>query len=185
VYRFLRDSFNAILESRHLTYSYELPQSTSVTELITRVVSDMQSCPYSYQFTTSHSTASLLVHEAHPLQILEIVNRGVPRNDGEVRLRRANHTHVTLGNLVQNRYFAVPNIAIEGTSFIIHLSESALGVHNVLNLIFDLTNSCSQVPLDCHHQLRYRCSPTPSLVHFTQSLFCTRTRRGLRRCRQQ
>jgi hypothetical protein len=175
VYKFLRDSFNAILQTWNLVYSYELPLSTTVTDLITRVIGDMQSCHYNYQFTTSASTSSLLVHEAHPLQPLEIVNRGIPRTDGQVRLRRSIHAHETLGSLTQNRYFVVPTISMEGNSFIIHLGESALDVRNDLNLISGLTNSCSQLPVDCNHKPKCRHRTTPSLLHLTQDLFYIRT----------
>lgn len=151
MYRLLHDSFDAILQSWNLIYSYELPQSTTVTDLITRIIGDMESCPYSYQFTTIPSTSSLLVHEVHPLQPLEISNRGIPRNDNQVRLRRGNHAHQTLWNLTQNRYFAVPALSVEGNRFVIHFGESALDVHNFFNLSFGLMNSCSQLPLDCDY----------------------------------
>lgn len=120
-YRFVLDSFNAKLESFHLLYNYELPLSTSISSLINTVASHMQSSPFNYQFRSSSSTF-LLSHETLPLQLLEIVNRGVPRaTDGQIRLRRTAHRLLTLGDLATNRmHFAVPDIAIEGNQFVVH-----------------------------------------------------------------
>lgn len=89
-----------------------------------RIIGDMQSSPYAYQFTSNSPTA-FLVHEALPLQLLEIVNRGAPRLDGQVRLRRTVHDQMTIGDLAQSRgRFAVPSMAIEGNRFVIHFGES-------------------------------------------------------------
>jgi hypothetical protein len=87
----------------------------------------MQASPYRYQFT-SNNTASLLAHEALPLQLLEIMNRGTPRPaDGQIRLRPSAHGQLALHNLSQNRiYFALPSLAIEGNSLVLHFGESHL-----------------------------------------------------------
>lgn len=121
VYRFLRDSFNAKLEEFNLLYTYELPCSTSVTTLIQRVSSDMQSSSFNYQFTAD-TYGSHLAHERLPLQLLEFINRGVPRQqDGQVRLRRAIHGVQTIVDLAGDRArHAVLPVAIEGNCFVIH-----------------------------------------------------------------
>jgi hypothetical protein len=127
VYRFLRESFNAKLEEYCLLHFYELPLSVSVADFIHRVVEDMERCPLHYQFTTPSARGAVAFspQEVLPLQLLEIVNRGVPRpSDGQIRLHRTAHTNLTIGDLTANRvHFAVPTVAIEANYFIIHFGE--------------------------------------------------------------
>jgi len=124
-YRFLRESFSAKLEEFRLVYLYEFPLSTSIANFIERVVEDMEQSSFHYQFTP-RTAASFSHQEVLPLQLLEVVNRGVPRpSDGQIRLRCAAHSNLTIGNLAANRVrFAVPTVAIEGNCFIIHLGET-------------------------------------------------------------
>lgn len=121
-----RDSFNSTLESHDLIYHYDLPTSTPVTSLIERVANDMQASAAGYQFSSNNSRASFLSHEVLPLQLLSIVNRGIPRpNDHQIRLRRTGHSEdQTIANLAFNRtLYAIPSIAFEGNRFVIHLSK--------------------------------------------------------------
>jgi hypothetical protein len=95
---------------------------------------------------------SLLVHEVVPLQLLEIVNHGVPQNDGQVCLRWATHAQLTLGDLAQSRlHFAVPSSTIEGNLFVVHLSESALAYFCSACLI--ILYSCSCLSFACNNHL--------------------------------
>jgi hypothetical protein len=125
-YRFLRDSWNAQLESYHLLYLYELPVDTRVTALIQRAVSDMEASPFNYRFK-SDTPRPYLSHETLHLQLLELVNRGVVRsNDGQIRLRRAAHReNQTISDLANDRNrFANPTICIEGNRLVVNTSES-------------------------------------------------------------
>ena len=69
----------------------------------------------------------MFVHaETLPLQLLEIINRGVPRpSDGQIRLRRvAPNTTMNIVALTGNQlHYAIPSLAIEGNNFVIHLSK--------------------------------------------------------------
>lgn len=126
-YRFLRESFNAQLQAYCLLYTYEFSLLTSVATLMERVIQDMERSPFSYQFTLApRGTVSFSHGEMLHLQLLEIVNRGVPRQtDGQIRLRRAVHATLTIGDLVANRmHYAVPTVAIEGNHFVVHLGET-------------------------------------------------------------
>src|ERR1700675_2968835 len=93
-YRFLRESFNAKLESYGLLYHYELPVSLSVTSFIDRVVEDMEQS--SFQFApTTRGAVPFSPQEVLPLQLLEIVNRGTPRrSDRQIRLCRTAHAKI-------------------------------------------------------------------------------------------
>jgi hypothetical protein len=111
------------LKDFYLLYNYELSLLTQILSLINQVIASMTSSEFNYRFTVNPS-AFLLSHESLPLQLLEIVNRGVPRTDGQVRLRCTAHQLLTLGDLANNRmHFAVPSIAIEGNQFVIHFGE--------------------------------------------------------------
>lgn len=126
IYSLFRDSFNAELQSHGLIHSFELPISTTITSLIQRIVTDMQDSSFHYQFTSNDSHGRFLSHEALPLQLLSIVNRGVPRpNDHQIRLRRAGHGESqTIESLVYNRLnYAIPTLVIEGNHFVIHVGE--------------------------------------------------------------
>ena len=103
-YRFLRESFNAKLQAYCLLYTYEFSLSTLVTTLMERVIQDMEQSEFFYQFTLAlRGMVTFLCREMLPLQLLEIVNRGVPQQtDGQIRLRRAVHTMLTISDLVAN-----------------------------------------------------------------------------------
>jgi hypothetical protein len=125
LYMFLRDSFNAKLEEYHLSYSYELPLSTVVSDLIQRVVNDMQRSPFAYQFSAD-GRGSFLPHETLPLQLLELVNRGLVRQSGgPVRLRRAPpRANQTLFDLATDRYrFAAAHFNVEGNQLAINFGK--------------------------------------------------------------
>jgi hypothetical protein len=113
------------LESYHLLYLYELPVGTRVTALIQRAVADMEASPFNYQFKLD--TARLYFsHETLQLQLLELVNRGLVRNDGQIRLRRAAHREdQTISDLANDHNrFANPTLCIEGSRLVVNASES-------------------------------------------------------------
>jgi hypothetical protein len=120
VYQFEQDTFNAKLEEYHLLYLYELPISMEIGTLIEHVVNDMQSSPFNYTFSPKPRT--LLMHEALPFQLLQLVNRGIHRSsDGQIHLRRAVHRTLTLQHLAcdKMRYYN-SSVSIEGNRFVIH-----------------------------------------------------------------
>ena len=126
-YRFLWESFNAKLEAYCLLHSYELPLEVSVSTLIEHVAQDMECSSFHYQFSLiMRGTASFSPEEMLPLQLLEVVNRGVPcQTDGQIRLQCAAHSNLMIGDLAANQmHYAVPSITIEGNQFIIHLGNS-------------------------------------------------------------
>jgi hypothetical protein len=121
VYQFEQDTFNARLEEFNLLFHYEVPISMPITSLIDRITGDMQSSPFCYQFAPESRTF-LLAHEALPLQLLQLVNRGVPRGkNANIHLRQAVHGNKTVQHLAGDRLrFCVPSITIEGNYFTIY-----------------------------------------------------------------
>ena len=125
LYTFLRDSFNAKLDEYHLLYSYDLPLTTLVTDLIHQVVNDLQGSSFAYQFS-GNTQGSFLPHETLPLQLLELVNRGTRRQGVDiVRLRRAPlRAGWTLQDLARDRtHFAAANISIEGNRLVLNFGK--------------------------------------------------------------
>jgi hypothetical protein len=115
------------LESFNLIHSYELAPTTTVTSLVQRVVSDMQNSPLRYEFQPVPGT--LLEHEALPLQLLALVNRGSPRiSDDQIRLRRVPITiNQSVADLAGDRArFAARPICIEDNRFVIHFGMCTL-----------------------------------------------------------
>ena len=126
-YRFLRESWNAQLESYHLLYLYELPLLTPVTTLVQRVVSDMKASPFQYSFKLPWTHQAYSSHEALDLLLLEFKNRGLPRNDNQIQLRPTPHRqNQTLEDLHNDRTrFGISSVAIEGTYFVVNMGQSS------------------------------------------------------------
>lgn len=74
-----------------------------------------------YEFASSPDRG-LLSQETLPLQLLEITNRGVPRGDDQIRLRRAVHGELTVEDLAGDKLRFGNVVAIEGNRFVIHFS---------------------------------------------------------------
>jgi hypothetical protein len=122
----LQDSCNAQLERFHLLYSYEVPCSMLVTDLIERVTADMEASPFSYQFTPlPASSAAQYPHERLALQILGFRNRGSTRNmENSSRLRSVFvDRDQTLAGIAGDKHRFVPEHAIEGNHFVLHMSK--------------------------------------------------------------
>lgn len=136
VYQFLRDSFNAKLEEYQLLHLYEIPLSTKIVDLLERVKADMEASAFNYQFSHAPQGRSYLLHEALPLQLLAIANKGKPRPaDGQVYIRAAPyHADLTVADLAGNKTkYAVPDIAIEGTRFVIHFGSCRVVSRELIN----------------------------------------------------
>ena len=96
-----------------------------VTDLIHRVVNDLQGSLFAYQFS-GNTRGSFLPHETLPLQLLELVNRGTRQQGVDtVRLRRAPlRAGWTLQDLATDRtHFAAANISIEGNRFVLNFGK--------------------------------------------------------------
>jgi hypothetical protein len=113
------------LESYHLLYLYELPIDMRVTALIQRAVADMEASPFNYQFKPD-TPRPYFSHETLQLQLLKLVNRGLVRNDSQIRLRRAAHREdQTISDLAHDHNrFANPTLCIEGSRLVVNASES-------------------------------------------------------------
>lgn len=87
------------------------------------VAQAMQASESSYVFTRRNGNSFLLAHEALPLHLLSLVNRGRPRpSDHQIRLRPMSlMSDVTIATIMGDKVrFAAP-ICIEGNRFVIHL----------------------------------------------------------------
>lgn len=98
-----------------------------VVELIQQIAQDLQDSSLNYEFNElNRRRSSLIAHESRPLDLLCVVNRGVPRpSDGQIRLRRTPVSpSLTVGELSANRLqFAVPGLCIEDNHFLIYFGE--------------------------------------------------------------
>ena len=131
----------AWLEQNDLFYTFDLPLSTSVTDLIRQIATAMQNSSSSFSFASAPSHLSFVSNEVLPLQLLKFNNRGLPQpQDQQIRLRHAAFTIVpTLSDLLTDHYcFTIPKLAIDGNSrFVLHFSELSLTILSLyLTFIF-------------------------------------------------
>lgn len=127
VYKHLKTSFTAFLERFGLLHVYELPLSTPLLTLIERVAQDMQTSEFQYYFTESTRSIGFTRSETLPLQLTEVVNRGLERrSDRQIRLRRAAISpEMTIATVYTSRaYYGAPALAVDGNHFVIHLGKS-------------------------------------------------------------
>ena len=115
-----------MLERYALLYSYDLPPTTTATDVIRRVEEDMISSNFRYTFINYH-TPNILDHEALPLLVLEFRNRArVLRSDNEIKLRRTPaDPNITIQMMFENRILYTPPAignCVEDGRFVIHLS---------------------------------------------------------------
>ena len=115
-----------MLERHRLLYSYDLPPTTTATDVIRRVEEDMINSNLHYTFV-NYRTPNILDHEALPLLVLEFRNRArVLRSDNEVKLRRSpTDPNITIQMMFANRTLYTPPAignCIEDGRFVIHLS---------------------------------------------------------------
>ena len=123
------DSFR---ESHHLIYHYsDVTLSESVLDLITRVRESMAASPMNFKFHVQE-TVYTVEHETQDLQLLELVQRGIPRRkDGHIRLRRPNINitrSLTVRDLLDakgplKQKFAMPLFHVENQHFVIYLRK--------------------------------------------------------------
>ena len=98
-----------MLERYQLLYSYDLPPTTTATDVIRRVEEDMINSNLHYTFV-DYRTPNILDHEALPLFVLEFRNRArVLRSDNEVKLRRTpTDPNITIQMMFENRTLYTP-----------------------------------------------------------------------------
>jgi hypothetical protein len=115
-----------MLERYALLYLYDLPPTTTSTDLIRRVEEDMIGSNFHYTFV-DYRTPNILDHEALPLLVLEFRNRArVLQSDNEIKLRRTPaDPNVTIQMMFENRTLYTPPAignCVEDGHFVIHLS---------------------------------------------------------------
>lgn len=118
----------AWFEKNDLFYTFDLPISTTLADLISQISTAMQNSDSNFSFASAPSHLSFVSNEVLPLQVLEFGNRGLQRpQDQQIRLRRAafNIPDPTISDLLTDRYrFAIPKLAIDGNNrFVLHFSE--------------------------------------------------------------
>ena len=138
-YKYIAQTILAWLEQNDLFYTFDLPLSTSVTDLIRQIAMVMQNSSSSFSFTSAPSYLSFISNEVLPLQLLEFNNRGLPQlQDQQIRLHCAAFTtYPTLSDLPTDCYhFAIPKLVIDGNNrFVLHFSKLSLTILS-LYLIF-------------------------------------------------
>lgn len=92
----------------------------------------METSPFNYQFTSDEEDGDMYApHEVLPLQLLQFLNKGTPRSDGQVRLGPAAFTaENTIEDLFYDRSrYALAGHVIEGNEFVLNLSKSNSGLY--------------------------------------------------------
>ena len=108
-------------------HAYEIAVTTPVSRIISNVATAMRTGGFSFEFATSPRDSLLAPEDVLPLQLLEVVNRGRQRNNGQVYLRKAAHRNRTVQELMDDRTrFALPNLTIQRDVFIIYMSKFSL-----------------------------------------------------------
>ncbi|KAF8164427.1 hypothetical protein BJ912DRAFT_863835, partial [Pholiota molesta] len=127
VYRFHRDSFNEALRSHHLLFDMDLPTSSTVAAVMHSAVGKMQDSPFSYSFGDQDRARRVLPHEALPLGLLRIVNRGRARaSNNQIRLQaQPMMNNITLQAMTSEHgsLFIVPDISFEDKRLVIFLAR--------------------------------------------------------------
>ncbi|KAJ7181278.1 hypothetical protein C8R46DRAFT_885532 [Mycena filopes] len=148
--RRLRTSELGFLEQHNLLYTFVLPETTTVVELIRMGASAMQDGPGKFKFDTDTGTRAsrLLPHEILPLQLLSLVNKGNPRANGVSYLtsRHPVTLNMTIGEFTapaMRSKFGHPSLCVEdmpdGAHLIIRAGTTAESSHfTSLNLPFHL-----------------------------------------------
>ncbi|KAJ7149389.1 hypothetical protein C8R43DRAFT_887958 [Mycena crocata] len=90
IVQFFWDSYVAWLEKHCLRFMYRLPEYTTVVALIAKIVGDMETSGTKWRFARSSPSLirHLRPHESLALQLLGLVNKGIPRSDGVIFMRR-------------------------------------------------------------------------------------------------
>ncbi|KAJ3511111.1 hypothetical protein NLJ89_g4285 [Agrocybe chaxingu] len=122
VHRFYVESFNSHLLSLGLLRDFETPLTTSVTNLINRISTEMENGPFAFRFSRR---AGVLEHEDLPIGLLGFVNRGRPRpSDNQIRLRIQPIPSVaTIETLLSTpNLYAIPDLCIEDGRYVLHFA---------------------------------------------------------------
>ncbi|KAF7367181.1 hypothetical protein MSAN_00978000 [Mycena sanguinolenta] len=137
----LADSFEMYLRDRDLFFSYSLPADTKVIDVATKVAGDMTASPTKWSFAELSPALRqhLRRHETLHLQILGLVNRGVPRpRDGCIGLRpHATDSSLTLFDLLNKRnttIFSKPDTCIRKSRLILRFSVASAGITGLANI---------------------------------------------------
>lgn len=133
LYRDYIDSFNTFLESHFLLQEYEVPLTLSISDLILQTVEHMESSPLEYKFTTRFPHG-IVRHEALPLKLLALTNRGRIRpSDGQIHLQRmAVAGNTSIGDLFGNtNYYSNPRLCLENNRFVLNFGACIPYYHNI------------------------------------------------------
>ena len=76
-YRYITQTFLAWLEQNDLYYTFDLPISTPVADLIGQIATSMQNSSSNFSFVPTISHLPFVSNEVLPLQLLEFNNRGI------------------------------------------------------------------------------------------------------------
>jgi hypothetical protein len=115
-----------MLEQYALLHLYDLPPTTTATDVVRRVGEDMNNSGLHYIFV-NRRTPNIVDYEALPLLMLQFRNRArVLRSDNQIKLRRTPmDPNLTLSMMFENRSLYTPPAvgnSIEDGRFVIHLS---------------------------------------------------------------
>ena len=83
-------------------HAYEIAVTTPVSHIISDVAIAMPTGGFSFKFATSPRDSLLAPEDVLPLQLLEVVNHGRQRNNGQVYLRKAAHRNQTVQELMDD-----------------------------------------------------------------------------------
>jgi hypothetical protein len=100
----LQDSHRTHLQNCCLTFTYEIPASTTIISLRSTVQHDMKTSAAQWRFKETRSDRlARVAHEDSPLLLLRLTNKGNPNRSGNVRLTScAIAPDMTLADLVHD-----------------------------------------------------------------------------------
>ena len=136
------------MKAHDLYYELDGQPSLLVTDLIRNVSEMMARSNKQYQLTSPADETIYVTHEALPLNLLEIHNRGrVAAEYAHTRLRRAAlQQHWSISDLAgRRRQFASPELAIEGGRFVIHLGSYLENIDHRLELTVSLVSTTDRL----------------------------------------
>lgn len=152
-----------------MIYEYEIRPSMTISTLTSKIVLDMSNCPMQYEFSTRfpHGIAR---HEAHPIRVLALTNRGRPRpTTGHTYLQRMAISGTTpISELFSNRnFYANPRFCLENDRFVLYFGMLVVLFYGkFLALKQNKNNSGCALPILSYASYRKHCKDCSSQVHF-------------------
>ncbi|KAH8105799.1 hypothetical protein DFH11DRAFT_1518335 [Phellopilus nigrolimitatus] len=145
LFRFLKESHSMELERWALRFEEEVPIESTLVDFIGHIARRMEQSEMRYEFDRPGESSAYLNHEALPLVLLCLHNRGCENTDGQVRLRREPiEPELTFSHLAANVNMFASYKCIEGT----RLGQKRLVVHFAISsqplkgIIGDKIHSC-------------------------------------------